>query len=858
MSEIIHSISWYLSLSILGLSVLPVAYRLFPALPSRGFAILRPLGLLIWGFVFWLFTSLGVLQNDLGGQILAYVALLACSILLMRGGHLRDLWAWLRERKKDLLIIEGFLLLIFILWVLVRGMNPEVAYTEKPMELAFINSILRSPTFPPQDPWLSGYAISYYYFGYVMVAMLARAAAVPAATAFNLASATWLAMTAAALYGIASDLTAIWLKQTYNYAPERIAKTSRRAGFLAPLFVLIISTIEGVLEFLHSAGVFWARNADGVLTSKFWSWLSILDLNQAPQEPFKWLPNRTSGWLWWRGSRVLQDLNLGNQHVEVIDEFPFFSFLLSDLHPHVLALPFTALAIVLALNLFVGGRSFLNRPNVLLDWLKDWTFWITAIILGSLAFINTWDFPIYVALFCLVWAFRHYQETGWHTGILWEFVRNGLVLGIAGIVLYLPFYLGFDSQAGGILPSLEYMTRGVHFWVHFGAILTPVVVLCIYIAIKRLDGKSLRNGAQVTAILFAGLFLLMMVYGALLLSFQTWGSQLVGSSNAFLAALGEKMILGGNAFAGVHGNYPIAEILSQAFHRRINAPGTWLTLVFLFVIVLGALLQRRDSTQHEAGERDNEASDKTVNVKYFVLILILFGALLTTFPEFFYLRDQFGTRMNTIFKFYFQAWTFWGIAAAVGSVFLFTRLKGWKSAAFQVLWILTVTAGLAYPLLMLWNKTDGFNMQDWTLDGNTYIQRYNPDEHEAITWLQEVPMGVVVEAVGGSYTDFARVSTRTGLPAVLGWPGHESQWRGGGEEMGTRLTDIQLLYETNQWNEAAEILQRYNVRYIFIGSLEHSAYNVELNKFEENLPSIFSNSGVTIYENAGQSGVSLP
>lgn len=852
MSDILSVLAWYLALSVLGLVALPVVYRLLPALPSRGFTLIRPLGLLLWSYIFWLLTSLGVLQNDLGGQALALAVLVAFSLWLSRGDKRHEILEWLRKNLRSLLIIEGVFLLVFVLWALVRGMNPEVAYTEKPMELAFINSILRSPSFPPQDPWLSGYAISYYYFGYVMIAMLSRVTGVPAATAFNLASAAWLAMTAAALYGLVSDIIALWLRQTGKYATLKIERKSRAAGFLGPVFVLIISTVEGVLEFLHSGGAFWTRSADGVFTSKFWSWLAIQDLNQPPSEPFAWLPTRTRGWLWWRGSRVLQDLSLGGQHIEVIDEFPFFSFLLSDLHPHVLALPFTVLVIALTLNLFIGGISFFQNRRALSGWAGNWTFWLTALILGSLAFINTWDFPIYVGLFCLVWAFLRYQADGWSAGLLWEFFKNGLVLGIIGVLLYMPFYIGFDSQAGGILPSLEFMTRGVHFWVLFAALLIPVFFFCFLIARNRLGGKSLWVGVKVSLALFGGLFFFMLVYGALLLSFQSWGPHLAASSNLYIAALGAKMTQGGYAFAGVHGNYPAAEILTQAFIRRLRAPGTWLTLIALTTVTTGVLLQRRGDPSPSVdllkGEREQQPATNSMSVEFFVIILILFGVLLTAFPEFFYLRDQFGTRMNTIFKFYFQAWIFWGIAAAAGSVILFTRLSGWRSAVFQVIWTLTIVAGLAYPTLMLWNKTDGFNMKEWTLDGNTYIKRYNPDEHEAISWLQAAPIGVVVEAVGGSYTDFARVSTRTGLPTVLGWPGHESQWRGGGEEMGSRFDDIKLLYETSDWKTAAEILQRYNVRYIFIGSLERSTYRVEMAKFDENLSRIFSNAGVTILE----------
>ncbi len=104
-----------------------------------------------------------------------------------------------------------------------------------------------------------------------------------------------------------------------------------------------------------------------------------------------------------------------------------------------------------------------------------------------------------------------------------------------------------------------------------------------------------------------------------------------------------------------------------------------------------------------------------------------------------------------------------------------------------------------------------------------------------------------MEAVGGSYSEFNRVSGQTGFPTVLGWPGHESQWRGGGLEMGTREGDVQTLYRTMNWDEAREILQRYRIKYIFIGSLERSSLRVAEEKFAANLPIVFQNETVTIY-----------
>lgn len=204
--------------------------------------------------------------------------------------------------------------------------------------------------------------------------------------------------------------------------------------------------------------------------------------------------------------------------------------------------------------------------------------------------------------------------------------------------------------------------------------------------------------------------------------------------------------------------------------------------------------------------------------------------------------------MNTIFKFYFQAWILWGLAAAYATVVLLGELRKVKAGLFQAIWIIMMLLSLTYPVLMLWNKTDGFSTLEWTLDGNAYIQKYSPDDYDAIEWLQTAPMGIVVEAVGAQYTDYARVATRTGFPTVLGWPGHESQWRGGGAEMGSRYSDIASLYESQDWLETSTIISMYNIRYVYIGGLEYSSYKVETGKFDSNLSVVYQNPGVVIYE----------
>jgi uncharacterized membrane protein len=166
---------WYLLVSALGWLTFPLAFRLFPALADRGYCLARALGMLVWGYAFWLMASLGIIQNNGGGLLLGMVVLAAVSVSGLSRRETRALLgSWIKANGRLIVMVEALFFLAFAFLAFVSAGSPEIVGTEKPMELAFINAILHSPAFPPHDPWLSGYAISYYYFGYVMTAMLAK------------------------------------------------------------------------------------------------------------------------------------------------------------------------------------------------------------------------------------------------------------------------------------------------------------------------------------------------------------------------------------------------------------------------------------------------------------------------------------------------------------------------------------------------------------------------------------------------------------------------------------------------------------------------------------------------------------
>ncbi|MFH1905817.1 MAG: DUF2298 domain-containing protein, partial [Chloroflexota bacterium] len=557
---------------------------------------------------------------------------------------------------------------------------------------------------------------------------------------------------------------------------------------------------------------------------------------------------------WWRASRVVQDYDLAGNWREIIDEFPFFSYLLGDLHPHVLAMPFGLLATAVALNLFLGGfrgETSLFGMRVIRVPVNRIGFFFSAVVLGGLAFLNTWDFPIYLALVCGALActrslsvLARARDEGWRLQRLEEFLAFALPLGILALMLYLPFYFGFSSQAGGVLPNLVSPTRGAHLWVMFGPLLLPIFALLFYFwrGEKHSANWVLGIGLALGLIFFLWLFSWAMGWFAEL--------RLPEFAASFLQSQGATDALGFFASANL---------------KRLSSAGGLLTLLALLALTLALLLgEKVEKLQVEGSVNpqpstfdlrpstfDLQPSSFILHPSSFVLLLILIGALLVLAPEFIYLRDQFGWRMNTIFKFYYQAWLMWSLAAAFGAAVMLQSLRRVWNWLYSIGLIILLFAALTYPTLSLLNKTNNFHPPfGLTLDGAAHLDREYPEDAKAIRWLQTAPYGVIAEATTptASYSDYAHISTYTGLPAVLGWPMHESQWRGGYAEQGTRMADIQRLYETNDWSVAQAILTQYNVRYVYVGTLERNTYRVNETKFQRFLRPVYQLGNVTIYE----------
>jgi YYY domain-containing protein len=255
--------------------------------------------------------------------------------------------------------------------------------------------------------------------------------------------------------------------------------------------------------------------------------------------------------------------------------------------------------------------------------------------------------------------------------------------------------------------------------------------------------------------------------------------------------------------------------------------------------------QRPSPLPLSRGERGDDAALQ------FVLVCVVVGLLLTLSVEFVYLVDIFRVRMNTVFKFYFQAW----VLMAVGSayvVYWLSRQRGMlRSVVLAVFWLL-FGLGMVFPLIANVSRAGSFDHAP-TLDGTAYLAESQPGDYAAIRWLNEqVPWApVILEAPGSggsSYVYEGRVAALTGLPTLLGWGGHETQWRGDSSVQSARDPDIKRIFTTLDAGEAAELLDRYGVTFVYVGPLERSTYDPRgLEKFGRFMDVVYEQDGVTIY-----------
>ena len=785
-----EALIFLLAIELMGLFAFPIVFGLFSRLPDRGAMLAKPLVLLLCAYLFWMF---GHIDGVAGSRVtvFAIVGVLAGLFVFLLHRHGDEIVPFVRKHWRLLLAGEVVFLVVYGIWVAIVAQSPAITNTEKPMDFGFLNAILQANTFPPEDPWLAGHSISYYYFGHLMVGFLTKLTGISSAFTFNLGPPLVAAMTAAGVFSLVYNLV-------------RLAGGSTRAGVVfglfAPLLVVFIGSLEGVLELFHAQG--WG-------SAGFWRAVAIPGLDGSGgvgffSDEYLW---------WWRASRILTTFSDGMQIDAAITEFPFFIFLLGDLHAHAMSLPFLVLNMGMALSLFLAP------PHLDRYWRRRrwWEPVVTAAVLGSLAFINLWDFPVFAGILgavLLVKAFGDHE--GAIVPALLATIRVMLPIVVLAVLLYLPFYLSVEGRIPLILPLRDVSTRPLIFALIWGMFL----VVCggfLIAQFWRLPkfgkmGPNL-NGWTIPALAIA----------VTMAPFLVWVLVRMAIS-PFDGGVGDGVL----------------DVL-----RRLGA------LVPLFLLVGIALYCALSRALMDPGRS-----------LVFLLIILTMGLYLLMGVELFYLDDLFFIRLNTVFKAYFQAWLLLGVASAFGLYYLWSWCREGPSrrirvsfAAGGLLVALLLLASLYYPVGSALNRANASDAPA-TLDGLAFLEWQSPAEYSAIRWLRdEAQWGRVVEAVGPDYSEYSRASSHTGYPTLLGWPTHEEHWRGGLGFQRDRRSAVDRIYTSVDLAEVESLLEEHGVRYVFVSPRERDTYpDADFDKFGNIMTTHRFQGGqpVTVYELCGE------
>ncbi len=770
----------------------PIAAVVLRRLPDAGAALSFPLGLLVTSYLYFILRVFHVLSAGRRDYFVAVVivALIAAAVVG------RDRWfkvTW-RRAWPGVVIAVAVFSFAFFGYTAFRSYNSEIGGTEQPMDLMYLNATLNSEEYPPKDPWLAGEPASYYYFGYLQSGVLTSISGVSASTGYNLSLAYTFAAAAAAIASLASALTR-WV------LGSRARNAAVAAGGLAVVLLLFVGSLSAVFEWSaahehYNEGLYKTFGVEWLLPCEPGQALDCYNGAVNPRTT-EWYP--TQYWFWWQGSRVIPN---------TITEFPFFSFLLGDLHPHVMSLPLVLLAI--------GASAALWRGRGRLDWRRHrrmpFESLLLAVLLGGLAFQNAWDVITFTGLFSLAVLARNLRSHGLRESLLGTVTYVG-PLGVVAVVLYLPWALDFSSQAGGLEPYIGPGTRPAHLLLQFGALGLAGLATAAW-SYRGLRGNTAQNIALGTAWIPLAPF------------------------------------VGWIALAMAKGD------LSDGVDAR--GAGGWVTLA---IYALSAWLLCFSAVALAARRR----------ALAFPAACAAFGVMLLYGSELFLIKDVFfGSvpRLNTIFKLSYQAWVLLSLGGAVGIVQALRNLRRQPAGYVAVPALGLVVIGLCYPLLAAFNRTNGFDAQT-SVDGLAAVAAADPGEYDLVQWItKNTPRdAVVIEAsgrrwapssgapvlvdAGVDYSDSGRIAARTGRATPIGWYFHEIQWRGDNAknraEFLRRQDEVDAAYYSGDPERVKAVMREFGAEYLVVGRIELARYPGLLPDFSKFLDVAHKAGNYTIY-----------
>ncbi len=691
--------TWYLLALVLGAAAMPLTGRLFRRFRDRGWMFSKVTAIAVSGFLTWFLVAVKIIKFTTMTCIVVTLVCAAASLIL-----------YCREQKAgfecipfahlDLVYAEELLFFAaFLFWTYFAGFHPAAYGTEKFMDYGFMEAMMRSKTLPATDLWYSQGKINYYYGGQYFAVFLTKLSGAKVELTYNLMR-TFVA-------GLAFAMP---FSLVHQMVTDRLGKTGSRWK----------KTLPSVTGILAGISVSIAGNMHYVVYGQIIPFIQKL---KGEEVSSYWFPDATR--------------YIGfNPDVEdkTIHEFPCYSFVLGDLHAHVVDIMF----VLLLLGFLYAWMKKVRTTELSGESMSRREFWkkqllmpqllATGALLGMFHWTNYWDFVIYFVVTCGAALFMNIigqkGKIRWALGVTAAQAAEILIL---ATVIILPFTLQFDTSN---------MVQGIALAQHHSL---PHQLLVLW----GLPG--------ILTILFVVSLLI--------------------------------------------------EKLRGAEQKSLYHLLTSIRLPDLFAVLMG---------------------------------LCAIGLVLI--PELVYVRDIYengNARANTMFKLTYQAYIMFGMTMiyAIFRLLIIGKNKILKVLAFIGLFFFVWTCGYFGNSVHSWFGEVWKPSQYKGLNATAFLETDFPEDVNGIRWLKEniSDAPVVLEANGDSYSEYERVSAMTGLPTIMGWYVHEWLWRGNLSDLNAKIEEIQEIYTSTDETRVKELLEEYNVSYIFVGSCERNKYGADMN-----------------------------
>jgi YYY domain-containing protein len=731
---------------LIGAAAYPLTRQLFAGWWDEGYAFAKAVGMATVTFLAWYTGSLRILPFTFESISLSVIALFLLGLYVHRlQKRFINNKAIFRQTKNNkvrflrIIISELIFLGLFLFWAWVKGHEASIQGLEKFMDYGFTMSILNARYFPPPDMWYSGFTINYYYFGHVVMATLTRLSGIDLAYTFNFMLALIFALCATMSYSLGVQLFVMFSEKNEE---NRLGRSL--FSVICGAFTSFLLTLGGNMQTIYA----FTRGYTGEDVKPFW------ELAWKAGEFFEKLPEGMTTYWYANATRFIPF---------TIHEFPSYSFVVSDLHGHVLAIPFALLTIALLVKLF-GFKKVASGST----YLDDIGYWFFGIITGILFMTNTLDGLIYSGLFLIFVMLMPTKEIKWSAD--WFILKGRMLVGLlSALPVVLPFVANFNSFVNGLAVNCP---PAILAGRRFGPLIFEEVEKCQrspFWMLFLLWGFFWVTGIRLLWPYLKSAIIRILALSGLLIFRRDRKNE-------------ETLLIDS-------GQLPVGTIFSVMFGYSVGL--VLFAELFYFKDIYPAHF--RSNTMFKLG------------YQAFMMFSLISGVSLVR--EILLSRKRSGRQFWSVLPYR----VFVVFALFLVSIYPFFSVRSYFNN-------LTAYTGL-YGLKWLSDRyPDDFA-------AISYLnQQIDDGRFDYLAYRGGSGGPVITEADGDSYTDYARVSAFTGLPTVIGWGVHEWLWRGTYDVVAPRRDDMGRFYQARSIEEVKNIIAKYDIRFVMVGDIEREKY----------------------------------